>query len=237
MLLVLVLLVKAGLSQNTNIDYKYIIKLYNLSRYEEIVKPGFLNLTTHNYYFDKKDNLQIIHPTLAFQWRTPKNNFQEVELLDLRMEKQKSVSQVRNDSLHGIMTVSSSTLTETSVAARYEYTIVFNKKKEKKFVASLGLGGSTYYKGFKSVPQLSSSFPVAEKHIGLETFLTPRITYFMKKRIFADLNIPLCISRTEFSKEINDDPATPSAEREISTFDVSLFPKLYSVRVGIGIKL
>src|ERR1700746_3788505 len=128
------ILVQTLVSQNSNIDYKYGIKLYNLSRYEETEKPGFLNATTHNYSFDKKNNLQLFHPTVAVQWKTKRNNFQEIELVDMKYEKQKSETQIRNDSLHGIMTVSASTLTEISISARYEYTFVFCKKKEKRFV-------------------------------------------------------------------------------------------------------
>ena len=225
------------ISQNSNTDYKYGIKLYNLSRYEEIEKPKFLNSTTQNYYFDKKDNLQIFHQTVAFQWKTKKNNFHEIELVDMKFEKQKSITQIRNDSLHGIMTVSGATLTETSIAARYEFTLVFNKQKDKRFVSSLGFAASPYYLSYKSVPELSSSFPVAEKHIGLKMFVTPRMTYYFKKRMFFDVNVPVCISQTEFSQEITGDPSVPTAQRDISSFDARILPKLFSVRLGIGIKL
>jgi hypothetical protein len=237
MLLPVLMFSQMLISQNPNIDYKYGIKLYNLTRYEETEKPGFLNATTHNYSFDKKNNLQLFHPTVALQWKTKKNNFHEIEVVDLRSEQQKSVSEIRNDSLHGIMTVSASTLTETTIALRYEYTFVFNKKKDKKFVPSLGIAGSPYFKSYKSIPELSSSFSVAEKHIGLRMFVTPRVTYYFSKRIFFDVNIPICISQTEYNKQSSDDPAIPSAQRTTSSFDANLAPKLFSVRFGIGIKL
>ena len=224
-------------SQNSNIDYKYSIKLYNLSRYEETEQSKFMNSTTHDYFFDKKNNLQIFHPTLAIQWRTKKNNFQEIELVDMKWEKQESTTQLRNDSTHGNMLLSGEKVAETSIALRYEYTFVFNKKKEKRFVPSLGLAASPYLQSYKSSPELSASFPTTERHTGLRMFVTPRITYFFKQKMFLDFNIPICIAQAEYSEEYTDNPSLPANQKQISSFDFNGIPKTFSARIGIGIKL
>lgn len=224
-------------AQNTNIGYKFSIKMYNLSRYQEFEKYRFSDPDTHTFQVDKTSDLNLIHPTIALQWRSKRNNFHEIEITDLQWEKTGLVNEIRNDSTGLNVMVYGMNKKETSLAARYEYSFVFNKRKESRFVPSVGFAISPYYKSYISSPVVSSYFPVSEKSIGLRTFVTPRFTYFIKERLFVDINIPVCISEAEFSKDRNDNPNIPSIERDVYSFDVKGFPKLYSARIGIGIKI
>lgn len=229
--------VKGVVAQNPNTDYRLGIKVYNLARYEETERSEAKNPGSHNSLLYKKKTLNILHPTIAVQWRSKKNNFHEIEIVDLKWEKTGSTTQIRDDSTNVSTKVYGENVTETSIAARYEFTLVFNKKKERKLVPSLGFAISPYYKSYRLAPELSSSLPEFDYYVGIRTFVTPRITYFIKQKLFIDLNIPVCISQSEFSEEWKDNPSIPVAERKIFSFDANEFPKTFSARIGLGIKL
>lgn len=224
-------------SQNPNTDYKFSIKIYNLGRYEEAEKFRPTNPVAYNYYHDKSNSLKLLHPTIAVQWQSKRKNFHEVELTDLQWEKAGLATYASNDSIKTNVLVYEENVNRTTIAARYEFILMFNKKKETKLVPSVGFAASPYYKSSNSFPGISSSFQKSEQRIGLKIFVTPRITYFIKQKLFLDFNIPICISQTEFFRERTDDPSLPSAQRETSTFDAKTFPKMFSARIGLGIKL
>ena len=82
---------------------------------------------------------------------------------------------------------------------------------------------------------LSSAFAEFERHIGVRTFVTPRITYFIKQKLFVDLNIPICITEMEYSEERNNDPSIKAAK--MTAYNFNGFPKMFSARLGLGIKI
>ncbi len=73
-LFLLIIVVKTGWTQNTNLDYKYALKIYNLTTYEEQLKSTRLNDTSSYRYQYTNTTLQILQPTIAFQWKSKKNN-------------------------------------------------------------------------------------------------------------------------------------------------------------------
>ena len=231
-----VMFIKGVVAQNPNTDYRIGIKVYNLARYEESERSMSEGLGSRSSILFKKKTFNLLHPTIAIQWKSKRNNFHEIEIVDLKWENAGSTRELRNDSTNINTKVYGDNVKETSIAARYEFTIVFNKKKERKLVPSLGLAISPYYTSHRLTPELSSSFPEFGYHTGIRTFVTPRITYFIKQKLFIDLNIPVCISQAEFSEERNYDPSISKTERKIF-FDAYAFPKMFSVRIGVGIKL
>ncbi len=228
---------KIASAQNPNIDYRCGIKIYNLGRYEESEKFRYTNPVGYNYYHDKTSTFKLLHPTIAVQWRTKKNNFHEIELTDLEWNKEDLSTYAGNDSIKTNVLVYEENIVRTSIGARYEYILMFNKKKEKRFVPSVGFAASAYYKSMRTVPGLSSAFGRSEQNMGLKMFVTPRITYFIKQKLFLDLNIPICVAQGAFTKERNEDPSMSGAQREVATLDAYTFPKMFSVRIGIGIKI
>lgn len=230
------LFIKIIAAQNPNMDYRFAIKVYNLARYEETDKFRPTNPVEYNYYHDRTKSLKLFHPTVAVQWKTKRNNFHEIELTDFEWENSAFTTHANNDSIKTSVLVYEENISRTIFAARYEFQLMFNKKKERKLVPSLGFAASPYYKRLSSLPGISSSFPKSEQTIGLKMFITPRITYFIKQKLFLDFNIPICISQTESVKEKNGDPSLPSAQREIFSLDANTIPQMFSARVGIGIK-
>ena len=56
-------------------------------------------------------------------------------------------------------------------------------------------------------------------------------------KLFIDVNIPLCFFDTFYFVDKEDNPAIPVQQRTITTFNYNQFPKIFSGRLGVGLKL
>jgi len=233
-LFLLIIVVKIGWTQNTNLDYKSALKIYNLTSFDEQTITRRLTTSSPRYQYTNA-TLQILHPTIAFQWRSKKNNFHEIELTSFMLGKiGKTTDSITTNSAQ---TISGGDLTITEISLRYEYILNFNKSKDSKLVPSIGFGINPYYRQNKYSPKTSSSFPTSDINVGMRAFVTPRICYFLTSKLFLDVNIPLCIFDTFYYDGKEDNPALSLLERTTSTYNFSQFPKVFSGRIGIGIKL
>ena len=233
---VLLLVSLYGWSQNTNLDYEYAIKLYNLTTFEDYSKTGVDTSTWNSYYYTDK-TLQVLYPTVSFQWKTKKNDFHEIELTSFRLDKVETGTETVIDSLGTIETISGGEIITTSISARYEYILNFNKSNDSKLVPSLGFGINPYYRQSNRMPYVSNEYQSSEKSIGARVFVSPRLTYYFSSRFFIDLNIPVCFSDIYFQSDKDEDPTLTIEQRTINTFDFESFPKFFSGRIGIGLKL
>ena len=235
-LLLLIIVVKTGWTQNTNLDHKSSLKIYNLTTFEERTKSRRLSDSSSYRYQYTNTTLQILHPTIAFQWKSKKNNFHEIELTSLMLGKIGTQTEIINDTINNGQTISGSDLKTSVISARYEYILNFNKSKDSKFVPSIGFGINPYYRQNNYSPKISSSFPTSEISVGMRTFITPRLTYFVTSKLFIDVNIPLCFFDTFYFVDKEDNPVIPVQQRTITTFNYSQFPKIFSGRFGVGLK-
>lgn len=224
-------------SQNTNINYKYAVKLYNLTSYEDfsIVKNDTTSIMVNNKF--EYANLKILNPTFAIQWKTKKNNFKEIELTSFTINKLNSKHLIVNDTAGTNKPVNEEELKTTFISLRYEYILNINKLKEKKYLLSVGFGINPYYKLNKYIPVISSTFPNSVQVIGTNVFVTPRLTYFVSQKVFVDINIPLCIWSSYLLTENDKNPALPVSAQSTSSLNFEQFPTNFSFRVGVGIKL
>jgi hypothetical protein len=224
-------LLQTGFAQNPNLDSKYAVKLYNLTTYEDYSNSG--NDTNVNAFRYSNENLRIFHPTFAFQWKTMCNNFQEVELTDFSF----GITGHDASDTTGIEDQGNDKkFTTAYVSARYEYILNFNKKKDTKFVPSLGFGINPYYWHYTDSPEASNAYWNAENIFGARYFLTPRLTYYFSNKFFIDLNIPICLFDTYFESYKSEDPTLPIEEQRTSSFTLEAFPKVFSGRIGVGLK-
>jgi hypothetical protein len=235
-LLLLIIAVKTGWTQNTNLDYKSALKIYNLTSFDEQTISRRLTASSPLYQYTNT-TLQILHPTIAFQWQSKKNNFHEIELTSLMLGKIGTQTEIINDTTNNGQTISGSDLKKTVISARYEYILNFNKSKNSKFVPSIGFGINPYFRQNNYSPKISSLFPTSEISVGMRAFITPRFTYFLTSKLFIDVNIPLCFFDTFYFAGKEDNPAISLLERTTNTFNFNLFPKVISGRIGIGLKL
>ncbi len=234
---VFVIASKIGWSQNTNINYKSAIKLYNLTTVDEQVWSTRLNNTSSLRYQNTSSTFQILYPTIAFQWQSTKNNFHEIELVRFMLGKTSTKTEIVNDSLNNTQTISSGNLNTTAIAVRYEYILTFNKSKERKWVPSIGFAVNPYYHQSSYSPKTSNALPTSNMNIGLKSFIIPRITYFVTSKFFVDVNVPLCFFDTYYSSYKENDPAISVQNRTNANFSFEGFPKFFSGRFGIGLKL
>jgi len=237
LLLTILILTKSGWTQNSNLNYKYALKVYNLTSFEEHNKSISPNDTSSYRSQYASTSLQILHPTIAFQLRTSNNNFQEIELTTLRLERNVSKTEILNDTTNYARTLNGSKLTTTTISIRYEYILNFNKSKDAKLVPSLGFGINPYYRHNNYSPLISSSFPASEKHFGIRGFLSPRLTYYLTSKLFIDINIPICFFDANFHIENEKNPTISIPEQKNSSFNYTQFPKIFSGRIGVGLKL
>lgn len=98
-------------AQKTGNDQKYALKLYNLSSFENQEEISFLNQNTSTRV------RSILHPTLAFQWRTAKKNYREVEISEWMIQQYDTYTENVSDSmaLTGIVSGSNTTTSFISV--------------------------------------------------------------------------------------------------------------------------
>ena len=233
-LTLLTIVVKIGWAQNTNLDYKSALKIYNLTSFDEQTISRRLTASSPLYQYTNT-TLQILHPTIAFQWRSKKNNFHEIELTSFMLGKiGKTTDSITSNSAQ---TISGGDHTITLISLRYEYILTFNKSTDSKLVPSIGFGINPYYRQNNNSPKTSSSFHTSDINIGMRAFVTPRISYFLTSKLFLEVNIPLCFFDTFYYAGKVDNPALSLLERTTNTYNFRQFPKVFSGRIGIGIKL
>ena len=223
--------------QNSHLDYNRAVKMYNLTSYEKFSTSNNLNDSTSNLTLNSTgSSFQLFHPTVAFQWKSKNNNFHEIELTHLIFGKESTLTELNNDSINFNQTIDGGTMTQTHISARYEFILNFNKSKEHKIVPSIGFGINPYYSQDDFSPKTSSSFATSEKSVGIKTFITPRLTYFLTSKLFLDVNIPVCLFDLALDSDTQDNPIIPIEQRTVSTFNFNQFPNVFSGRIGIGFK-
>jgi hypothetical protein len=218
-------------TQNTNLDFKYAVKLYNLTSFEDYSNSE--NDTNQYSFRYSSRNFRIFHPTFAFQWETGKKNYHEVELTDFMFG---ITGEDGNDTTYGGVTEGDKKFITTYISIRYEYILNFNKARETRFVPSLGFGMNPYYGQYNDQPAESNAFRTSEYYFGARIFLVPRLTYHFSPKIFIDLNIPFCIADVYFQRYTDEDPTLTLEERQTSSITFDAFPKVFSGRIGVGLK-
>jgi hypothetical protein len=225
-----------GWTQNTNLNYKSALKVYNLSSYEKSVKDK----DDKSAFFFRNTNTesQFLHPTIAFQWNSSVNNFHELELTNFILKKSETLTEVLTDSTGQRRYVTAGDdLITTLISLRYEFILNLMKSKEKKWVPSFGFGASPYLHNVYDYPLTPTRFPVSDTYFGIRTFIIPRLTYYMSPKFFLDLNIPVCIFDTYYNLERTENPMLPVAERKNTTYNYEFLPGIFSGRLGVGLKL
>ncbi len=230
-------MVSTGWSQNTYLNYQSGLKLYNTTIFEQQSKSILVSDTSSVRIQYTNTNSQILHPTIAFQWKSKKNNFHEVELTNFMVNKVGTKTAYVSDTSATGQLVSGEYITKTALSLRYEYIAVLLKLKNNKVVPSIGFGVNPYFQKSSISYESSTSFPSSNQNIGVRTFITPRISYFLTSKLFLDVNIPICLFDNYLNIESSDNPAVPISQRDISSLNFNQFPKFISGRIGIGIKL
>jgi hypothetical protein len=225
-------------SQNSPLAYSKALKMYNLTTFDAVSNTSQSSDLAGISFNSSVKTFQLLHPTIAFQWKTKKKeNFHEIELSSFSFRRTDAMEEKVTDSTSSSQIISGSQETNCFIAARYEYIFTFFKTKDKKFLPSLGLGINSYFLQSSTLPKTADLFPVSETLIGSKVFLTPRINYYLSPKLFLDFNIPLCIMDFNLKSSRKENPVLPINQQRISVFQFQQFPTVFSARIGVGIKL
>lgn len=201
--------------------YSYALKLYateTMTRY-----PG-------NFNGDLQYRLQ---PGAALMVRTRKGNYHEVELskLDIR----RNVTEFPQPLYSSYRQLYQES--QVAIAMRYEYIIPFIKRPGARFVPSLGVAAMPYFERIALVPYLTPYYSMATTSVGIRTFIVPRLQVNITKRLFADVNIPICTTDMAAVRQHIDDPTLADEAQNYSTGNFNALPTYVSARIGLGLKL
>ena len=227
----------SGWTQNPNLDYKYSIKLNNLSMIEEFEmicsRPEIP--TAGDSFFNYK-NTKILNPTISLQLKSKWNNFHELEFTTISFDKREFKESYYNQEYEIIVPRNGSNQTKLNFALRYEYNYLFNKKEERKIVPSIGFGINPYYYQLVTEPILSTSWKTSEKLFAISFQVIPRIAYFISSKFFIDINVPVSIFDYKYLHYYVDNPIIFEELKTSNSQKTSFFPKTYCGRIGIGYK-
>src|SRR3954471_12114041 len=196
-------------------DYKYAWKVNNLST---LSSSNIIVFGSNPYATNiVKDNrlskqIQLLHPTFAFDWQSKRKNTHELELIDLILNR----ASIKNYPSPGNNAFSDRTV-QTAISFRYEYKINFCTNKESRWVPSLGFSVTPYYQHTRSALSDSSvSYQTGSEVMGIRAAFNPSITYFFNKRFFITAGFSLTM--IDFSRSTYLNPASVQRSLEKRTF-------------------
>lgn len=216
---------------DTTWTHRYGVKLYVNSSpgiyYHDISGGGV------NYAFA---NTGYIRPSVAAYKVAANRNIHELELSGLEINK---LSDKKYDpfTLGPYFPSEGRQQTVTNIALRYEYIIVLNKRKNPCLAPAIGLAAMPYYMHYRITPMVTSNFPVSAMYTGLQFAVVPRLNINTNKRLFFDVNVPLTLANVYYERTWVQNPVVPQNRRSKSVVNANLGPVLYSVRLGIGLKI
>lgn len=221
-------------SQNKNLNFNRGLKIYNLSTYQK-TRASYSDSIF--LYSSSNSVFQILHPTIAYFWKGKKQNWNEVELTTLIMNK-KADNYTNTQLSNGLpIAYSGADIFTTALSLRYEYIINFFKMSESKIATSLGFAINPYFTQIKNKPHTTQAFPTSMSNIGVRGFLIPRLTYYVSSKCFFDFNIPLAIFDGINSATTIRNPQIKIKSQRTFEGDFKILPQQFSLRLGVGIKI
>lgn len=205
---------------------KYALKLYNVSTFnpERVTNDSLFVMTNKLNRF--------ISPAAALSIRTKRGNQHEIEVSDIRYEVNEQIIRAK-----GFPGIYSDRHRNIGAALRYEYILVLAKKKDWKVQPSLGFSGQPYFNVDKLVSGTAAVFPTSYSEVGMRGYVIPRINADICKRVFLDVNVPVCVMDMKYTSRKQMSPSLPAAQQNVNLFDFAAFPSLFSFRVGLGVRL
>lgn len=219
---------------NPNLASRLSLKLSNTFSYQWERTTKIDSNSTTKYSSDEVDYLQI---SPAVQWKTKNYNLQEIEISTLSFGKYKDRTERNFGNGVTIAELPGSKTAHFDFAFRYEYLWVFNKRKNTRWIPSIGIGAMPYLSVKRYMPGISSDYPVNSLNIGARIFVEPRLTYFISKRAFVDINIPVNAADIVYQRTNQQNPALPAYQQKSDIVTVTAPAQLFNFRIGVGMML
>lgn len=231
-----VLVALNAIAQESPREYSRALKLYNLTDWERYSDSWTLRDT--NFFNLEQSSLRIFHPTIAYQWQSKKGNYHELELISFQLSNREEAVEAATPATGTNSQLIQSEITfAAGLSLRYEYQISIRPKDEKPWDFSVGVGLNPYYFYQRFSAEISTMFPTSVSTFGTRVFAIPRFTWHLSPRVFLDVNLPICMGEYRHQYRYDESPVLQVSERGQRAIDYSLFPALFSGRIGIGIKL
>ncbi len=226
----------AAFSQIENPKRNSSLKIYNLTTVERDYAPMFPDSLSSGYS-ENFYNVQLFHPTFAFQWYNAKGNAHEIELTGFRLSNSETNGWSSSSRQPSISTHPRYAHTGALVSLRYEYILFVKREGAPRLTPSLGLGVNPYYKFDIYRSSITTVFPEQYQAAGVRFFAIPRLNYSLSDRLYLDLNFPVAIHDAKVVSAKHEDPTIPINDRRRTSFETESFSPLFSARFGVGIRL
>lgn len=183
------------------------------------------------------DDVRFLSPSVAVTKKNKRGNFHELELSMLDVRKMDIKTQFTQP-VTGIKYYElTSRLTRSIIAARYEYIVSIGKKKHWMVQPSIGFAAMPYFDRYRSTPYINADYPVTQTYIGVRSFVVPRITVPLTRRLSLDANIPITVADMSYIRENIADPALPVSAQRYGVLDFSMFSNYITARLGLSMRL
>lgn len=211
-----------GFAQEDGSTKKYSLKVYNLMSYENTGGE-----------FHESTEFNIIKPSFAFQWKTKKMIYHEIELINFQVNKHHHSDK---DMQTGNVNYDYKFF-KTDVSLRYELIFSLNKTEGKKLMPAIGIGINPYFFQVKSTPLTPNTFNNTITYTGAGLYLIPRLVYNISEKLYLDFNIPVMLSNNNIEINKVENPSFNINQRRTTTSNSNQFPAYYSGRIGLGVRI
>lgn len=215
------------------------IKLYTNFDYS----PKYIYHDTNNANgttlreYEKEINGFNFSPAIVFNNKNGNSN--EIEISRVRYSNKYAKEYSVIDSTGAIEnTLSGSYNKQFELFLRYEYKLHLFKKKDWETIKPiLGFSATPFFQWNKSEPLRSYEYTSSNTSVGLYLSIVPRLEYVINERWYLDLNIPIALVTTHYTRIGYNNPNLPIDERVVSIFEFYNGPVSIAIRFGIGIKI
>jgi hypothetical protein len=215
-------------SQSPSLDFKYGLKISNMSgtMIETSLNRNASGIPAYSTRLRTMDLLQLVP---AFTWQTKQGNFSEVSIPWWQVQKQESAPlSTGNGTLFGATR-------KVNLAVQYTHSIRFLKQKTTKWLPMLGFAAMPYFRHAFEGALVSTEFPASMSQGGLQAALKPHVMWIPNARFFMDFGLQLSAFDVSYRSENNGNPSLPLYERR--TFSWEMASGQHGIQIGAGMKL
>lgn len=218
LLLVLTLLTTRSFSQNKYLNYKYSISTNALFRYNYNSNPFLFNpilpplprITASLFVMDGGLNQHEL-------------SIEQFKFSVLPDQWGKNISRLNRSA---------------AVSIGYKYHFNFIKKKNSRWIPSVGIGAHLVYRGSHSQSISNWRDSDLSNSLGLEHYVQPALTFHANRRLYVNLALPFNVFSTTFQfNKRNGSSYNPGDLSNSANFRSGTGLNYFQAKIGIGIKL
>lgn len=219
----------------------------NLDNFTKGLRIGFTNTVYNNTYqfSDPLTNNEISYEILQGTYdigfgsvfMTKSKNMHQFELNNVTMNFNDTRKILMNDSLGQQTIIDGATTDKFSMSFSWEYIYNFRKDKDKKWIPSIGTGLIAYASAEATTPEVSTIFPSSKLFLSVRQFIDFRLSYFANEKTWIDFSVPLNFNEFNVYSTHEENPAVSLNQRRQTMIGFNVFPNIFMLKLGMGVKL